>query len=766
MTLDSATVWLISTRPPNLKLRRFYNRLPLNMNRLNEKKNTLASQNTPSMVRSISEAIVIKDSNLFFLSHSDGSVPFQLPHGFGLYYNDCRYLNGYSLRLGDTEPYSLVSNAFREFMAVLQLTNEEFEGVNGQIVPKEQLGTKWKRVISGRTLTLNDSFTFQNFGLEPLTFEASFRFRAAFEDVFSVRGFCSEIATAQVPPRWNERSLFFQYRGKDNTRRELDVHFSFPPHVRDGEIVRYRLSLAPQTVQEFHITFQVNESPDICPRKKVPPVEIDTVEKSLEGNYRRWLTHEAKVESDSLSLNRAILRSFRDLCVLESTQDGFHYFAAGIPWFATLFGRDSLITAIQTLAFNPSIAEETLRLLANFQGKEYNDWREEAPGKILHELRLGELARCGHIPHTPYYGTIDATPLFLILMSRYTHWTGNLSLFRELRPAIESALHWIDSSSGEDRYLKYESYNERGLANQGWKDSWDGITNSDGSLATAPIALVEVQGYVYEAKLGMADLIEKEGELSYANQLRTEAATLKKRFNQDFWSDKSSIFALARQKGGKLAEVVASNAGHALWSGIADDDKAKRVVHRLMEEDMFSGWGIRTLSEKEKRYNPLGYHLGTVWPHDNSIIANGFKRYGYGDQALKIFEGIFRSTIYFQYQRLPELFSGFSQKDYEVPVHYPVACHPQSWAAGTVPYFIETLLGLVPNAFSHRLTIVKPQLPPFADRLEFRDLRVGDALVSLGFYRTERLSIAVEVLKLEGPLEVIVEPTVSSRSNP
>ncbi len=388
-----------------------------------------------------------------------------------------------------------------------------------------------------------------------------------------------------------------------------------------------------------------------------------------------------------------------------------------------------------------------------------NDWRDEEPGKILHELRVGELAKLNEIPHTPYYGTVDATPLFLILIGRHATWTGDLSLFKELRDNVERALTWIDQygDADGDGYVEYKSDSGRNLVNQGWKDSGDAIVNEDGSLARPPIALVEVQGYVYLAKTLIADLYQRAGETDRAQQLHRQADELRTRFNRDFWLEDKGCYALALQAKQERVTVIASNPGHALWTGIADADKARRTVQRLMADDMFSGWGIRTLSSQEQRYNPISYHLGTVWPHDNALIAAGFRRYGHDQAARRVFTGLIEAALKFKHYRLPELFAGFSNTEYSVPVYYPVACHPQAWAAGSAPHMLETFLGLTPEGFDHRLRIARPLLPDYVDRVEVRDLKVGAATVSLRFERTSDDATAVNVLEKQGELDVIVE---------
>ena len=429
-----------------------------------------------------------------------------------------------------------------------------------------------------------------------------------------------------------------------------------------------------------------------------------------------------------------------------------------MPWFVTLFGRDSLIAALQSLPYYSGVAEQTLQLMARYQGQKTDEWRDEEPGKIMHELRIGELAHINKIPQTPYYGTVDATPLFLILIARHGAWTGSLRLFNQLRGPIEAALAWIARCAERNRsgYLAYQGSSKSGLINQGWKDSGNAIVNARGSLAQPPISLVEVQGYVYLAKIFLAALYERAGDGDRAELLRREAQSLRSRFNRDFWLDEQNYYALALQAENKPAAVIASNPGQALWAGIVDTQKAGATVNKLMAVEMFSGWGIRTLSEKERRYNPVGYHLGTVWPHDNALIAAGFRRYGFDREACRVFTGIAQTAAHFEHYRLPEVFTGFSRETHEAPVRYPVACHPQAWAAGAVPYLLETALGLKPAAFDHRLRIVRPILPDFLNHLEIRRMRIGSGCADLRFERAPDGCAIVTVLRAEG-VDVVVE---------
>jgi glycogen debranching enzyme len=461
------------------------------------------------------------------------------------------------------------------------------------------------------------------------------------------------------------------------------------------------------------------------------------------------------VVTDNALFDRTLQQSFDDLRMLVTREHGDVYFAAGVPWFVALFGRDSLITSLQTLAFDPSIAANTLDLLAKYQGSRKDDYRDEQPGKIMHELRLGEMPNLGEVPQTPYYGSVDATPLFVTLMAEYVRWTGDLALWRRLRPNVEQALAWIDSygDSDGDGLTDYQTSSSKGGRNQGWKDSANGIVNSDGSLAEPPIALVEVQGYVYRAKLDAAWLLRRDGDHHLAAELEKEAQLLQRRFREVFWMRDRRFLALGRQNGGRLIESINSNPGQALWSGIVAPAHARAISSLLMGESMFSGWGIRTLADTEAAYNPIDYQVGSIWPHDNSLIAVGLKNYGYPEQASRIFSSIFAAATNFDLYRLPEVFAGFSRDLYPEPVHYPVACRPQAWSAGTLPYLLRSALGLVPNAPESELLIRQPVLPEWLKEVRISNLRIGDSRVDLEYRRSDDTTF-VAVKRREGDVRV------------
>lgn len=709
----------------------------------------------------IANAVIIKDEDLFVLCQNDGSIPLENTQGFGLYYHDCRFLNGYELTIEDSRLNALASNSEHGYMATFELTNRDVKLSNGSQLEKQSLGVSCQRIIQFSNLSMQDVITCTNYTIEKLQFVLSFSFQADFEDVFQIRGFHPTQIGKPKAPAWHRGgALLFRYDGADQLQRSVTINISSRLKARHRTGAEISVSLAPGESKKLHLSVQLRESS----RKKTARISsastrdtaalIDRLHQSSDD----WLKDHCHLESNSYRLNHVFERSIRDLGALRTFLDGAEYFSAGLPWYGTLFGRDSILASMQTLAFRPKVAEQTLRLLARYQGKEINDWRDEQPGKIMHELRVGELAHLNEIPQTPYYGAVDSTPLFLILLARHARWTGDLSLFNELRPAIDKAFDWITRYGDQtgDGYLQYSSKSKNGLGNQGWKDSGDSIMNADGTLAAPPIALVEVQGYVYLAKVSCAELFERVGDQAAAQRLRAEAYELQTRFERDFWLEDKGIYALALQAGKRPAAVVSSNAGQALWSGIARPVRALKTIKQLMSKAMFSGWGIRTLSNQERRFNPLGYHLGTVWPHDNSIIAAGFLKYGADREACAVMGGIVRAAQHFEHYRLPEVFAGFSRSEFHIPVRYPVACHPQAWAAGAVPFMVESLLGLVPKGFANRLEIVRPTLPSFIQKLELKRLRVGKASVDLRFERRLDGSVDTQIIQVHGKLNVEV----------
>jgi glycogen debranching enzyme len=398
-----------------------------------------------------------------------------------------------------------------------------------------------------------------------------------------------------------------------------------------------------------------------------------------------------------------------------------------------------------------------LRALAAQQGTKDDDWKEEEPGKILHEVRVGELAGCGEVPHTPYFGSVDTTPLWLVLLTYAYAWTADLDTVRELWPNALAALEWIDKYGDRDGdgFVEYEKRSPRGLDNQGWKDSWNALIHPDGTLAEAPIALVEVQGYVYQAKARMAPLARAVGDDELAGRLEREGAELKRKFNDAFWMEDEGYYAHALDRNKRQVATITSNPGHGFWSGIIDDEKAPRVARKLVSPALSSGWGVRTLASRQQVYDPLGYHNGAIWPHDNALIAHGLKLYGFDIEAMKIVDQLSSAGASFPLGRYPELFCGFSRDDVPVPVEYPVACRPQAWATGAPLLMVRSYGGFTADAPAGRLYVVRPQLPAWLDRVDIIGMRVGSARVDLSFTSRDGVT-ATQVPHKEGDVEVLI----------
>ncbi len=723
-----------------------------------KRKTQVLTHHTASQVRSIADAVVIKDGEPFFLCPPDGQVPVSGSHGFGLYHHDTRYLAGFELKIADETPNALAATAVTADRMELELTMPAIDLGDGRTIGQEQLAVHWTRRLDGEAVRLHDRLVVRSHDQDAAQLPLQLAFRADFADVFEIRGLLDDRPGATHEPAWDGDVLHFAYDGRDGVNRFLDVTISGGTiHRRHGSSCELTLDVGPRGSTAMDVVMAVREElrPGASPIERRTSGRQRRDEAKAANEEPEW---NVQLDSDGLALNAVVAQSLEDLLTLRSKLDDRAYYAAGVPWFSTLFGRDSLISAYQTLAFDAHVAADTLRLLANRQGTKDDAYKDEQPGKILHELRIGELARLRAIPHTPYYGSIDATPLFLVLIARHAAWTGSLDVFQELRDHVDRALAWIDGAmkaSGGGRFLAYDSTTKHGLVNQGWKDSGNAIVTADGSIAEPPIALAEVQGYVFMAWLGIADLLERSGDGARANDLRKRAEELRKRFEDDFWSDSLGCYVLALAADGRPCDVVASNAGQVLWSGIAAPDRAAKVADRLLQADMFSGWGIRTLSASTVAANPIGYHLGTVWPHDNGLIVEGFRHYGRHDQAERVFRGLLEASTDFPQQRLPECFAGFDREEFGIPVRYPVACHPQAWAAGTFPHLVTTALGLVPDGFGRRLQIVEPQLPEFLDHLTLRGIRVADGRVDLSFQRSGS-GTQVDATRVEGDLTVDV----------
>jgi glycogen debranching enzyme len=552
------------------------------------------------------------------------------------------------------------------------------------------------------------------------------------------------------------------YQGLDWEVMESQVQFlhTLPDHLK-GYTAIWNIELAShETLQlGYRLQMMINNLPASTVNAPTTLIQAKAAELMEEQEWRSSIT---QIRTDNKAFNQIIERAEQDIYLLRQTFGNGKVLSAGVPWFSTLFGRDSIIAASQTLILDPTIARETLYTLAQYQGKADDDWRDEEYGKILHEIRLGEMARCQEIPHTPYYGTIDATPLWLMLYAEYYAWTHDRELLDRLWDNALAAMDWIDRRCRETGYLAYSCRSNRGLQNQGWKDSGDCIVDRTGKLAQGAIALCEVQAYVYAAKVRLSEIARAKKRIDLADRWQDEARDLQVRFNRDFWLPHLDYCALALDGDGNPVDSITSNPGHCLNLGIFTPEKARSVAERLCAPDLFNGWGIRTLSSKSPAYNPMGYHVGSVWPHDNSLIALGLRSLGHIDQALEVAEGIFDMTMHQPYQRPPELFCGYERTSDRDPVQYPVACSPQAWATGTIFQLLYMMINLVPDAPGNHLRIIDPALPDSIHHLSLKNLRVSSTLVDLEFVREPNAddgarTTACRVSRKRGNLRVVIE---------
>lgn len=699
----------------------------------------------PQGIQDIRDALVIRERDTFLLTDQHGNVTRGNEQGLGLYRADTRHLSTYSFYIQGGPPVVLLSTAELGFAMEQVLTNGRMETPEGRVIQRGSVEFHRQRVIAD---ALEETVRITNFNPFSVTLEIWFDLEADFADIFEVRGQPRTQRGQTLPTVVRQDSIVYGYVGLDQRRRETRVSFNPNPASISPSGARFVVNLGRRETVVLQMTVTANQGRRPARRRN----RFDMVA----ADYNAWMQGCARISTDNEFFNRVMERSFADLrMLLSETQDGEHFPAAGTPWFDTLFGRDSCIVSLQFLPYRPDLARQTLKVLAAHQGIARNPWRDEEPGKILHELRVDEMSAAGELPYAPYFGSIDSTPLYLLLAAEYYNWTGDLRLLHTLKGAILSALEWIDSwgDFDGDGYVEYEKHSARGLVNQGWKDSWDAVMHVDGRLAMPPVALVEVQGYVYAARRGIARVLDALGLRSEAERQRKQARALRLRFNRDFWLPEERYYALALDGDGLPCASITSNPGQALWTGIVRRAYAADVVGRLLSNELFSGWGIRTLSTGNIRYNPIGYHCGTVWPHDNALCAMGFKVYGFEEEVNELATALFDAACTFPYYRLPELFGGQPRTAHGAPVPYPVACRPQGWAAGSFPMILQAILGLRADAPARQLRVVRPSLPYWLDHVQVRGLRIGRGHVDLRFFR-RRGKVEVDVTDSSGGIEV------------
>ena len=720
---------------------------------------------------------VLKHGNLFLLADAFGDVHPD-SRGLGLYELDTRVLSCAVLRINGVRPTLLRGQVTGNHSGVIQLTNPE-QRLDPVDMPEGDLALALRSISISRRRWIADGFAERievtNYSEAPehLVLDLDLDMDAA--DIFEVRGTLRARRGMYLPTVVTDESITFAYLGLDGLVRRTTVTFSpgevgpgSPEADGTGGSARVRWALRVDPGAEASLGWRVTT--ELVPADEVdgasaaarfasdPATEADE-RASAAAAYRAWGEGATRIGSDGELLDLAISRSIADLRLLQNDgpDRGESYVAAGVPWFTTLFGRDAVISSLEALPFLPDMARSTLRILAAHQATAFDTQRDMQPGKILHELRSGEMARTGELLHRPYYGSVDATPLWLILLSETWRWTGDLDLVRSLWPNAEAAIDWIDTSGDldGDGFVEYERHDPAGLANQGWKDSGDSIRHRDGSIAVAPIALAEVQGYVYDARLRVAELARVLGRDAYADAQERLAAELRRRFDEAFWMDDIGYYAVALDAGKRQVGSITSDAGHALWSGIVPDARIPRLAAMLAGPGLDCGWGIRTYAAGQPGFNPVGYHTGSVWPHDNAIVAAGLKRAGLHDAANRIATVIFEAARHSPDFRLPELYCGFDRADTDLPVPYPVACSPQAWSAAAPLFLLQTMLGLRAHAADGYLELHRPHLPPWLGKVTLHDLRIGDMSVDLLFHRW-RGATSAEVLRRTGNLEVTI----------
>ena len=702
--------------------------------------------------RGVEPTRVLKEGETFAVFDRQGDISPALSSEHGIYHLGVRHLSTRELRIAGHRPL-LLSSTVREDNDVLNidLTNPDIVRIEGcpfarDILHLFQTTFLWAGVCYERLRIVT-------YGENACAVTLSLIFDADFADIFEIRGMKRPRRGRLMDPSVTKAGgILLRYEGLDGVHRRTRISFGGAPRITRGREAHFDLLLEPRKPVDLFVSIACESGEDETPHPLVFDSALARLAESLEASRAR----QTRVDSSNEQVAAWIRRSSADLLMMISeTADG-PYPYAGIPWFSTVFGRDGLITAWQLLLVDPAVARGVLSYLARTQAQSSDADKDAEPGKILHETRKGEMAALGEIPFAQYYGTVDATPLFVFLAGEYWRRTGDLAFIEMLWPVLERALNWLDTSGDPDGdgFVEYHRRSADGLVHQGWKDSHDSVFHADGTFAEPPIALCEVQAYTYGAKRAAAEIADALGQHDRAQTLDAEADALRERFEATFWLDDLSTYALALDGHKRPCRIVSSNTGHCLATGIASRERAERVAARLMEEDAFSGWGIRTVAWDQARYNPMSYHNGSVWPHDNALIAIGMGRYGMTALAGRLMEGLFEASRFVDLHRLPELFCGFRRRPGEGPTLYPVACAPQAWAAGSVFMLLQACLGLSIDAVHRRIIFSSGHLPSFLSSVKLSNLQVADASVDL-LLEHRPLGLGINVLRKSGDVEIV-----------
>lgn len=667
----------------------------------------------------------------------------------GLYFNDTRYVSWYALRFEGQRPLLLGSVVQDDNVALsVNLANPDVHTDGVISLPRDTIAIErtkflWQAVCYER-------IGFRNYADSTRHFRIEIGFAADFRDLFEVRG-TARNQRGTSASAVNDGRAEFHYEGLDNLKRKTEVRFWPPPSRLETNRATFDLELPPNARKSLFVLV-------LCEDGNNP--KCDSFGRAFRAR-RRAIRNKANgiatIESSNELFNEVCRRATADLYMLMTRTCHGLYPYAGIPWYSTVFGRDGIITAMLVLWLDPSVAKGVLGFLAETQAKTFDTFSEAQPGKILHETRNGEMARLGEVPFRHYYGTVDATPLFIMLAGMYFDRTGDIGTIAAIWPNIKAALQWIADfgDSDGDGFVEYARQTGSGLVNQGWKDSYDSIFHAGGQLAEGPIALCEVQGYVFAAKIHAAKLAHRMGEYDLEIKLRGEAQILRKNFEAAFWCEDLGTYALALDGNKVPCRVRTSNAGHALFTGIASPGRAARVAGTLLGPDSFSGWGIRTVASGEARFNPISYHNGSVWPHDNAMIAIGLARYGFVWHAAKVFSAMFEAAAFQDLRRLPELFCGFIRKPHRGPTAYPVACAPQAWASAAPFALLGACLGMELRHEANSVSFNDPVMPPFLDNVILNHLSLGNSRIDLKLQR-HGSDVTLNLLSRRGDAKVML----------
>jgi glycogen debranching enzyme len=697
---------------------------------------------------------VLKQGNTFAVFDRFGDIEALGTGELGLYYQDTRFLSRLTLRLGKDRPL-LLSSTVREDNAVMAVdaTNPDAWRDSEIVIPRGTVHFFRSKILWERTC--HERLRIHNYGRAAVDLSFSIEFDADFADIFELRGTKRERRGRRLETQVKHEQLVLGYEGLDHCLRRTRIVFDPPPTRLTESAAAFQIRLESGEAANFRCAIACEIESDS--RSEVKPSYEKVVQEAASA-LERERAEEAQIFTQNEQFNDWVNRSLADLHMMRTETAYGPYPYAGVPWFSTVFGRDGIITALQCLWLDPSLARGVLAYLAATQADFENPEQDAQPGKVLHEMRADEMAITGEIPFQRYYGTIDATPLFVILAGAYYKRTGDRSFVESIWSNVQRALEWIDhyGDLDGDGFVEYARRSKHGLIHQGWKDSVDAVFHSDGTSAEAPIALCEVQGYTYAAKCAASGLAKALGDATRSRELSKQAETLSRRFEKAFWCEELSTYALALDGSKRPCRVRTSNAGHCLFAGIASGEHARRVATTLTDETSFSGWGIRTVASSEARFNPMSYHNGSIWPHDNALIAAGFARYDLKGSAAMLLAGLLDASIFLDLHRLPELFCGFPRRPGESPTLYPVACAPQAWASGAVFLLLEACLGLSVSAPERKLIFAKPFLPPFLPQVSIRDLKVGDTRVDLLLTRHNEGDVGVNVLRRDGELEIVL----------